>query len=287
MNKIIESGRNLMNSRPLRGLGPLRSSIKKLFISSAGKISKGAKVQLGHGRTVIVPWDFVGATDWKNYEPESIEFLAGLIDQAPETLFVDVGCAIGAYSLLALSVSRETEVYSMDADLMALTITRHICRYAGAGRHHLIWGFCADNEMAGSNPLRGDLAAATALSEKQIMTAGLKPRLGANSYVCLDGKQSAEIPCWDLDSLLLPAAKTGRPIVVKVDIEGAEIAMVRGSAKLADYPNVQMLLSVHPHVLPQWQSSAEEVRSILAGRGYEIRLLEICREQHWWVRKAR
>jgi FkbM family methyltransferase len=287
MSDLIETGRKIANSRVMRGLGPLRGALKKTFLAAASQVSKGATVQLGQNRTALVPWDFVGAVNWSDYEPQSLEFLAGLVDQEPETLFVDIGCAIGAYSLLALSVSRKTEVYSMDADLMALTITRHICRNAGAGRHHLIWGFCADNDMASSNPLRGDLAAATALSDKQIASAALKPRLGANSYVCLDGKQSEEIPCWDMDSLLGPVAQTGRPIVVKVDIEGAEIAMVRGAAKLADYPNVQMLLSVHPHVLPQWQSSAEEVRSILAGRGYEIRLLEICREQHWWVRKAR
>lgn len=286
MNKIIESGRKLINSGPLQALGPLRPGIKKAFVSAASKVSKGAKVPLGRGRTVVIPWDFVGATDWQNYETQSIEFLAGLIDEKPETLFVDIGCAIGVYSLLALSVSPKTEVYSMDADLMALTIARHICRNAGRERHHLIWGFCTDNDMASSNPLRGDLAAATALSEKKIVGAGLRPRLGANNYVCLDGNQSDEIPCWDLDSLLVPVAQTGRPVVVKVDIEGAEIALVRGAAKLADYPNVQMLLSVHPHVLPQWQSSAEEVRSILAGRGYEIRLLEICREQHWWVKKV-
>lgn len=287
MNDVIETGRKIANSRVMRGLGPLHGAIKKTFLAAAGKVSKGAKVQLGSSRTALVPWDFIGAVKWPDYEPQSLEFLAGLIDQEPETLFVDIGCAIGAYSLLALSVSRQTEVYSMDADLMALSITRHICRNSGRGRHSLIWGFCTDNDMASSNPLRGDLAAATALSEKKIGSAGLKPRLGANKYVCLDGNQSNEIPCWDMDSLLGPVAQTGRPIVVKVDIEGAEIAMVRGAAKLADYPNVQMLLSVHPHVLPQWQSSAEEVRSILAGRGYEIRLLEICREQHWWVTKAR
>lgn len=229
----------------------------------------------------------MGASRWSEYEPQSLEFLAGLIDREPDAVFVDVGCAIGVYSLLALSVSPRTRVYSFDADLMALSICRHMCRATGGERHGLIWGFCADEAAARSNPLRDDLAAAARCSEEKVMRTDLKPRIGANNYVCMDGKQSQDIPCWDMDSLLLPLAKAGKPLILKVDIEGAEIAMVRGAAQLAEYTNVQMLLSVHPHVLPLWNSSAEEVRKLLADRGYEISLLEISKEQHWWVRKTR
>jgi hypothetical protein len=63
--------------------------------------------------------------------------------------------------------------------------------------------------------------------------------------------------------------------------------MLKGAADLAERANVQMLLSVHPHILPRLKSSAEEVRQILSARGYEITILEVDREEHWWVRKAR
>jgi len=274
-----------MNSGPLQALGPFRSGMKRAFVSVAGKVSKGAKVQLGRNRPVTVPWDFVGASKWYDYEPESTEFFAGLIDKEPESLVADIGCSIGIYSLLALSVSRKTEVYSMDADLMALTIARHMCKGTDAGRHRVVWGFCGDQEMSRGNPLRGDITAGAANSAQRVNAAKLHPRIGANTYTCIDGHEPEGTPFWDVDSLFVPIAKTGRPIILKVDIEGAEIAMVRGAAELANYPNVQILLSVHPNVLTKWNSSAEEVRKILADRGYEISLLEISTEQHWWVRK--
>ena len=140
--------------------------------------------------------------------------------------------------------------------------------------------------MAIGNTLRGDLASALRASESAVDNARLKPRIGANIYNCIGGDSAEGVPFWDMDSLLMPVAKSGRPVLLKVDIEGAEIAMLRGSAALSDYPNVQMLLSVHAHVLPSWKSSAQEVENLLVKRGYEITVIEKTSEQHWWVRKA-
>jgi FkbM family methyltransferase len=287
MNKLLEVGRSVLSSGAARNLGPLRSVLKKALVTAASGISPGAKVSVGSGRTLLVPWDFVGAARWHEYEPRSLEFFAGLIDREPETVFFDIGCAMGIYSLLALSVSEQTRVYSLDSDLMALTICKHMCRRTARNRHAIIWGFCSDYDSAHSNSLRADLSAAAKRSEERLKQAGLNPRLGANRYVCMDGNQSEDIPCWEMDSLLGPMARSGQPMILKIDIEGAEIAMLRGAAGLAECANVQMLLSVHAHILPSWKSSAEEVRHILSARGYEISILEVDREQHWWVRKAR
>jgi len=286
MNKIIQSGRRVINSAPCKWLGPVRAAAKKAFVGCASCVSDGARVEVGRKRKLVVPWDFVGATDWPFYEPHSVEFFAGLIDEAPDSLVVDIGCAIGIYSLVALSVSKRVEVCSMDSDMMSLAIAAHLCRPTARGRHRLLWGFCGDEKMGHDNPLRGDLEHACARSLELVKQAGLKPRIGANAYTCVGGANQEHIPFWDMDSLLVPVAKTGRPILVKVDIEGAEIAMLRGSSKLSAYPNVQMLLSVHPHILTQaWASSGEEVRELLESRDYQITLVEKTSEEHWWVRK--
>lgn len=288
MNRIISTGRQVINSSVFKRLGPLRAQLKKAFLTAASYTSAGAQVELGKGREVIVPWDLVGATDWSTYEPLSAEFFAGLIDKTPDVLVVDIGCAIGIYSLLALSVSARSEVCSMDSDLMGLAIAERMCMTATTGRHRLLWGFCGDAEMARANPKRHDFDEACAASAEVLRKSGLKPRIGANQYTCVGGANQEHIPFWDMDSLLVPLAKTGRPILLKVDIEGAEIAMLRGSAELSDYPNVQMLLSVHPHVLPRaWKSSKEEVQALVDSRGYRTTLIETTTEEHWWVRKER
>lgn len=286
MNKIIQTGRSVVNSPAFNWLGPARRSLKSAFASVASKASRGAEVPLGKARKVVVPWDFVGATDWSTYEPVSTEFFADLVEKSPDLLVVDVGCAIGIYSLLALSVSDRAEVCSMDSDLMSLAITRHLCKATAVSRHRLLWGFCGDEKMSQANPLREQLDKACEVSSLTVENANLKPRIGANTYTCVGGVNQEHIPFWDMDSLLVPLAETGRPILLKVDIEGAEIAMLRGSSRLAAYPNVQMLLSVHPHVLPRaWKSSGAEVRALLEARGYQITLVEKTSEEHWWVRK--
>ena len=284
MSKALAQLRRVGSFRFFRGFGPVRTGLKSAFNAAAGLVSRGATVRVAGGREIVVPWECAGASNWHDYEPVTTEHLARLLGQEPDAVVVDIGCSIGIFSLLALSVSPRCTVYSMDADMMSLAIARRMGATTGPERHSLIWGFCGNAEMSAPNPLRGDLAGAMRASEEALAASGIRPRVGANRYTCIDGNQPAEIPCWDLDSLFGPLAEAGQPLLFKVDIEGAEKLMVEGAARLLGRPNVQFLVGVHPGRLPGFGTTREKLWQAFSAKGNEIELIEKDTEEHWWVR---
>lgn len=69
----------------------------------------------------------------------------------------------------------------------------------------------------------------------------------------------------------------GPPDVVKMDVEGAEVAALRGgrrvfSGELGKKPKV--LLSVHPAEMRQYGTAARDLQDILDAYGYDARTLE-------------
>lgn len=287
MNELIKAVRKIVNSGPLREAKGLRRAIKSVGIGAASLVSKGATVEVAKGRRMVVPWDLVGATRWEDYEPVSMDLCARFIEQHPNAVVVDVGCSIGIFSCMALHLSNQTDVYSLDADLMSLTMAKKMGSTAPGQRHQVIWGFCTHPERANSNPLRSDLSGATKRSQQLLDQSGLKPSIGANKYTCIDGSESKDTPSWDLDSLFGPLARTGRPMLVKIDIEGAEAIALGGVGELMKLPNVEFILGVHPGRLPGFGTTRDDLWELIEDRGCEVKLVETDTEEHWWVRRTK
>jgi FkbM family methyltransferase len=286
MNDVVKAVRKLVNSGPLREAKGLRRMIKSVGIGAANLVSKGATVEVAKGRHMVVPWDLVGATRWEDYEPVSMDLCARFIEQHPDALVIDVGCSIGIFSCMALHLSDRTEVFSLDADLMSLTMAKKMGSTASGQRHNVIWGFCTDPGRSGANALRADLPAATKRSNEVLVRAGLKPSIGANKYTCIDGNEPKDTPSWDLDFLFAPIAQTGRPMLVKIDIEGAEAIAMQGTSELMKLPNVEFIIGVHPGRLPGFGTTRDELWKLIEDRGCEVELVETDTEEHWWVRRS-
>jgi Methyltransferase FkbM domain len=62
--------------------------------------------------------------------------------------------------------------------------------------------------------------------------------------------------------------KPAKPDLMKVDVDGAEMGVLRGAATLLAQDDLQMLLEVHPHYLPRFHSSTAEVFAYLRDRGF-------------------
>lgn len=89
-------------------------------------------------------------------------------------------------------------------------------------------------------------------------------------WTIVEGKGSdpaAEVPCTTLDEL---GSKLGAPDVIKIDVEGAELAVLKGGAELLerDHPTVVIELSE--------ESQVGEMTEVAAG--YEVRRLD---GRHW------
>ncbi len=70
-----------------------------------------------------------------------------------------------------------------------------------------------------------------------------------------------------------------RPNVVKIDVEGAELLVLRGAAKLLGefYPTI--ILAVHPYWLPTGQSS-RQIFELLTSYGYTVYDSEGCQIEY-------
>ena len=70
-----------------------------------------------------------------------------------------------------------------------------------------------------------------------------------------------------LDSFCREAAV--RPNVVKIDVEGAELLVLRGSEELLTESQPTLILAVHPYWLPTGQAPAQ-VAALLDAYGYTV-----------------
>jgi len=75
--------------------------------------------------------------------------------------------------------------------------------------------------------------------------------------------------------------------LIKCDVEGAELLVLRGAHKLLARSAPDILLSVHPRALEtEYGGSIIDLRNFLHAAGYEVRLLAVDHEEHWWCSRA-
>lgn len=77
------------------------------------------------------------------------------------------------------------------------------------------------------------------------------------------------------------------PSLVKVDVEGWELDVLRGAEEVLGRHRPVLLVSVHPDVLEQRGISVAEVLLYLRARGYEPEIVERDHELHVFARGLR
>lgn len=60
-----------------------------------------------------------------------------------------------------------------------------------------------------------------------------------------------------------------RPDLVKIDVEGAELLVLRGASKLLQEARPSLILAVHPYWLPSGQST-RQIFELLTHHGYSM-----------------
>jgi len=239
---------------------------------------KGVAIMLANAAKVRMPAEFTSCANWESYEPEAIKRASQWLLDHPQGLLLDVGSAIGIYSLLALCASSSTRAIAFDSDLSALKSTDRMCSYAGADRLHLVHGFVSNRHQSGWT-----LEKAYEWTLAQIAINHITGNPGTNRYICLQGESHPEIPVHRLDALVV---NERRLILLKIDIEGAEFLALEGCNTLLSNCRPQLLLSVHPRALVEYGHTVNELRELLMSHGYVIELLSIDHEEHWWCTPA-
>jgi FkbM family methyltransferase len=193
---------------------------------------------------------------------------------------LDIGSSIGIFSAAALFTGEGVSVVAFDSDLNSLAAVRRLCQYAPKERLQVVWGFLGSKESVAQ-----PLDAAVSETEQALKDRAPTGDVGTTQYICFDSCNDGAIPCRKLDDLLQGAERDSRPLLIKCDVEGAELLVLLGAERVLRGTNISILLSVHPPLLPAYGQSVQDVRAYLEHEGYTITILGVDHEEHWWCEK--
>ncbi|MEV7865305.1 FkbM family methyltransferase [Streptomyces sp. NPDC088124] len=186
------------------------------------------------------------------WEPHITRWLQSRLK--PGDAFVDVGANIGYYSVLASGLVGSTgRVVAIEA---SPTFHERVVR-------HIRLNDCRN--------VRAVNAAVSDSRRAVTFVLASSANMGANSIVPYDGpaESSFETEAVPLTELLEPD-DISRARVIKIDVEGAEGAVVRGMAPLLDRlrPDVEIAVEVAPGRMAQLGDSVEELLTTMRDHGF-------------------
>jgi FkbM family methyltransferase len=274
---MTRSAQGLLDALGLRRLPRLRILLKRAYCRMIDPLGRGRWVPLAAGVSLHMPTYF--ATEaWSDYEEDPLRACVAWLTRHPDSVFADVGCSIAIYSLMALQVSPRVRVFALDADRISLKTTAEFCRFADAGRLALVHGFVTDLEAPGMSLANARAATRGILASSRVRSEPTEIR-----YLGLDRPETGEsIPRNSLDGLLLGEVPAGTPMLLKIDVEGAELIVLGGASRLLLKHRPTILLSVHPQFLTSFKQTAGDVAAFLTGHGYRWTNLSTDHEEHWW-----
>jgi FkbM family methyltransferase len=175
----------------------------------------------------------------------------------PGDLFLDIGANVGFFSLLASrAVGHDGKVYAFEPAPKAHDALRRNLQLNG---------------------IQNVTAIATALSDSPGRGAlFLDARNNSGASSLNRSPHSGEAVEVELDSYDRFASQNtlSMPALVKLDVEGAEVKVLRGMQALLSRPNPPpVVLEVSEWSLKQMGSSKDELFALMRGHGYKARLI--------------
>ncbi|MHC4911736.1 MAG: FkbM family methyltransferase, partial [Planctomycetota bacterium] len=185
------------------------------------------------------------------HEKEVIDHLPELLDGVK--VFVDIGASLGQYTLHANRYMQGGEIFAIEADPL---------RFEELERNCLKW------QLSSSNKLSALLAAVCDKGGQEtfyVTNSGKSGGLFKRDV----GDESAnwsqtEVDCVTLDGLF----KDKSPDLVKIDVEGAELRVLKGAARILKEGKTKFLVEVHGGVDPEGQKEPVEVFRFMQSFGY-------------------
>lgn len=280
MTSLLKLARGIRHAPALSSAEWLWRPLRRPFHRLLDPFGRGVRIELAHGHPIRVPADVTGRVDrWKDYEPESVDRMARWLATHPDAMVLDLGCAIGIFTALALHSSPSIEVIAVDADLASLRVAQRVGRVAqNPARLQLVHGLVSNRHRSG-----GVLATVAAETAGKLSTPGHSRDAEVTRFVCVEDPGRAQFPEYTLDGLLANAAKPERATLFKCDVEGAEALVLHGASQWIRAVRPTMLLSVHPPALEKLGHTVAEVAALLRSFGYEWIVIARDHEEHWWA----
>lgn len=239
-----------------------RSVLKRLNIRYGRKIINGREYLLpleGYSlRTMI------GKSDASLIDPAEINFLKHILDslQPGQTIF-DVGVYRGYFSLAFLGkVGISGRVVAFEPNPYTVRLLQDTIAVNRLSNMTLVPKAISD-KPAGKLLLWAE--GISSVSSLHADALGSPPT------------ESAEVEVTSIDQYV--ADSSNFPDVIKIDIEGAELLALQGAKKTLQQQKTIVACEIHPHKLPAFGHTAQQVKEFFAAIGYHVRTDEIFTEQ--------
>ena len=216
----------------------------------------------GHDRIRVTP-------QWRGYRTYEPEVWSRFLDEVREgDVVIDVGANVGFYAVAA--AQRGGRVVAFEPDPTAVRALRRHIRLNRVRAH-----IDVVPALVGAD----DGAGVLAQRERSFVSSAATLYLSAETSYRV-------VPRVSLDSALAEHAAVA---VLKIDVEGYELAVLRGARKLLAEKRPRLIMvEVHPWELSTVGASLEEVAHELAEAGYQVEKVrsESDAHEHWLARPS-
>jgi FkbM family methyltransferase len=234
-----------------------RNELKQLLIRRYWQSHKTLKVEVGGVTALFDSSDFLSnILFWQGefsegYEPSVCEVLARLIENSK--VYADVGGNVGFFSVLPALLNPSCKIFyfEMDSTIKPLLIRNMKLNKLNESRITIINAAVGDHD--------GEL-------EYLPHPYSFLAKEGNESIDVYDLKYRARVI--SLDKYFYDQGTD--PDLLKIDIDGAEMSALRGMSRIFKETKPDLLLEVHPTILPQFGSSAPEVCDFLRKLDYQF-----------------
>lgn len=203
-----------------------------------------------------------------------------LIDRLPRIMqsarvFVDVGASLGQYAFHANRHIHHGLIIAVEADPLRFDRLRTNC----AG-----WASLSNNEIRTVHAAASDVDGRVQFHVTNSEASGGLFRHDTSSLPAAARErirwQAVDVDCVRLDTLLGDI----KPDFIKIDVEGSELRVLKGCARILRDGHARFLIEVHGWADPEGQRNAGDVLAFMKGHCYWP--TEIC-GRHLFVKRGR
>lgn len=190
-------------------------------------------------------WSLVNRGEW---EPETYLIFDRFLH--PDSVFLDIGAWIGSTALYGAQIASETHAFEPDPISFA----------------ELDANFQSNSNASWFPKMHIHKKAIAAKSGKIQLGSKNEGGDSMSSVLFQDEEQSWKVDSIDLNSLIVERKLEGKPLFLKIDIEGGEYNLIPTLKEFFQTQNVSVFLAIHPEFL------LESIRNQTKGIFKEIRV---------------
>lgn len=265
--------------RHLPGLGRLDGlwrAVRPAYHFAQDPFGRGVAVEVGQRRIRLPAPLLASHPDWTGYEVRTFARIsAWLEDQAGEATFLDIGSSFGVITSFVLQTHPHARVIAFDGDAMSLRSMDAVVPASAQSRLLRVLGL-----LGTESGTSWSLETAAAETLRRLPPVSGRDAITRSTYVCIGGEGSEQLPHHRLDDLLREASLP-TAVLLKCDVEGAELLVLEGAREFLARHRPELLLSVHPRLLPRYGHDERAVERFLQSAGYEWTCYDRDHEEHW------